>query len=368
MRPVSDAFLEAVVGPHRLATRATLLTGTDEIELDVLDGSVTRDSTAASRGIFDLSLPYDVDLVPTSSSSPLAPYGNEIKLERGVTFTDGTTEYVPFGYFRIEDVSVSEDAEAQPIRVSGVDRSAFIIDAVFEEPYSVASGTNVATAILAIVQDVYPDVDYDFATVSTTLPALLADTASDRWDFCQGLAEAAAMSLYFDRDGVLRLTPAPTGGDSFVYTVTEGDGGILLGAERNFQREGTFNRVIVTGENATATGDVPRGVATDDDPTSPTYYYGRFGRVPYFYSSEYVTDSDQAASVAEVILAKQKGIARSVSFQTIVNVALEPGDSIRILRTSSSFDEIHILDAVTYPLGPSEPMTASTRAVGGNNI
>lgn len=365
MQPVSDDFLSAIAEGYRLATRATLLTSDALVPIDVIDGSVTRDYRAASRGHCDLTIVGDPDVVPTSSASDLAPYGNEILLERGIEFDDETTEYVPLGIYRLEDVDVTDSADGLQIVLSGVDRSARIIEAVFEEPYSVAADENVGDAILAIVQDVYPDVQYDFATVSTTLPALIADTGSDRWDFCLGLAEAAAMILYFDRVGVLTLAPAPTGGAA-IYEVAEGDGGVLLEAVRTFQREGVFNKVIVTGENATETGDVPRGEAFDDDPTSPSYYWD--GPVPYFYSSEYVIDDDQAAAVAAVILARQQGVTRQVSFEAIPNVALECGDSVLIKREATNLYETHIIDSLTFPLGPGGTMSGTTRAVGGENL
>ena len=368
MQAVSDAFLGAVAAGGRLATRATLITGAgDLVELEVVDGAVTHDRKSASRGRFDMTVKPDPDLIPTSSSSDLAPYGNRIYIERGFTYPDGTTEYTPLGLFRMEDVDVTDSASGLEIQVSGVDASARIIDAIFEEPYSLASGENVGDAIVALIQEIWPDVAYDFATVDTTLPALLADTGNDRWDFCQGLAEAASMTLYFDRIGTLRLEPTPTGGES-VFTVGEGDGGVLLQAVRSFQREGTFNKVIVTGENSTETGDVPRGEALDDDPTSPTYYYGNFGRVPYFYSSEYILDDDQAASVASVILSLQKGVARQISFEAIPNVALDVGDSILITREATGLNETHIIDSLTYPLGPAGTMSGITRAVGGENL
>jgi hypothetical protein len=361
-----DRFLSAIAGPHESITRATLLDGGTETPLPtVVDGSVTLTANAATRGQCEVSLADDGTLgwIPTNSDSPLAPYGREIRLERGVIYHDGTEELYPLGVFRIEDASIDDTGDQLALAISGLDRSARIIDAKFEEPYQIAAGTNYRTAILTTAQAAWPDVPHDLATTDRTTPVLVADEGSDRWEFCQKMAAAIGMELYFNGLGVLTMRPVAqfvTG--SPVWDISEGEQGVLVRVGLNWTRQGSFNRSIVTGENLGSTDTPARGVATDDNVLSPTYYYGPFGKVPEFFHSEFITTNEQAADVAAARLARQLGTTQQVSFGSVVNPRLEPSQVVRIARERAGVSQDHVLDSLTIPLGAEGEMSASTRA------
>lgn len=352
----------AIAASHEVAVRATLLPAGTPI--DVVDGAVTLDATAAVRGRADITIVDDgtLGLIPTSPSSPLAPYGNEIRLERGVTHPDLTQELVPLGVFRIDETEVADTGDTLQIRVTGLDRAARIIDARFEEPYQVAAGTNYPQAILETIRDAYPDLAYQFAANSLTTPRLVAEEGADRWEFCQQMATAIGMDLFFDGAGTLILRPAAqVGVSSPVWDIKEGDQGVLISAARRWSRQGAFNRVIATGEN-TGEGAPVRGVATDLNPLSATYYYGPFGRVPRFYASQFITTTTQAEDAARAILSRELGTTQSIDLGSLVNPALTPGDIVRVTRARAGIDEDHIIDAITIPLTAASVMSARTRA------
>lgn len=360
MRTVSDTF--DVAQPYVLAVAATVTDPQDaSTTVEIVDGSVTLDQTAATRGRADVTIIDDgtLGLVPTSPASLLAPYGNEIALSRGITYPDGTSELVGLGVFRIQAVDVDDSADGMAVRISGLDRSARVIDARFEEPYQIAAGTNYTTAILATVQAAWPDVPYSLTSTGLVTPALVAQEGDDRWKFCQDMAAAISMRLYFDGDGVLTLVPdvmtAP------VMTIAEGENGVLIQASRNWTREGAYNAVIATGENTGQTAPA-RGVAVDNNPLSPTYYYGPFGHCPRFYSSPFLTTNAQAAAAAQTMLDKQLGTTEQVSFGALVMPHLEPGDTATITRSRSGIGEDHVLDSLTIPLTPDGVMSGRTRA------
>lgn len=363
---VSDQFLDAIVASHRIAVRATLLDAGEETELvTVIDGSVTLDARAISRGRMDVSIVDDgtLGLVPTEATAPLAPYGNEIRLERGVTYRDGTTELAALGVFRIDDADVDDDGQQLVIHLTGLDRSARIADAKFEAPYQVAAGTNYTEAILDAIQAAYPDVVHDLADTTLTTPQLLAEEGADRWAFCQEMATSIGMDLYFDGIGTLVLRPvAQFGASEPIWDIVEGENGVLITAARRWSRQGAFNRVIATGEN-TGEAAPSRGVATDDNPLSPTYYYGPFGKVPRFHKSQLITSDDQAVDAAAAILAREIGTTQSVELGSVVNPALIPGDVIRATRARAGIDEDHIVDQLTVPLAATAAMTVRTRAM-----
>ena len=362
MRTVSAAFQTAIIASHRLATSATILdTAGNETIVGIIDGTVTLDQTAAVRGRCDITVVDDgtLGLVPDSPASLLAPYGNEIRLERGIQYPDGTTELVSLGVFGIQDSEVTDNGGSLQIRVSALDRAQRLIDAKFEEPYNIAAGTNFATAILTALQAVWPDVPHDLTATALTTPAVIAQEGDDRWQFAQDMATAISMNLYFDGDGTLRLVPNVLGAP--VAALTEGEGGVLLEASRRWTRENTFNRVIATGEN-TGEGAPVRGVATDDNPLSPTYYFGPFGKAPRFYNSSLITTNDQAAAAALGLLISELGTTEQVDFGSLVLPHLEPGDTVRITRERSGIDEDHVLDSLTIPMGAEGSMSGQTRA------
>jgi hypothetical protein len=369
MRTVTDRFLQTITGSYQLAITAILSTGAASYSIPIVDGSVTLDQRAATRGRCDLTIQPDdstgLDLVPTTALSLLAPYGNEITVGRGIEYADGTTEVVSLGVFRVESANVEDGPTGQTIRVTGMDRSAIVIDATFEEPYQVASGTNYATAISDVLTAGYPSIQTSFPTTDLTTPALIAQEGEDRWAFAQRMAQAIGHELYFNGNGTCVLVPTTTlSGGSSQADLVEGEGGVLLSLSRSWSRAGAFNKVIATGEN-TGEGAPVRGPASDDNPASPTYYGGAFGRVPRFYSSPLITTTDQATDAAASLLARELGTTQQISFGTLVNPALEPGDVVRITRLASAVDEYHVIDTLTIPLSPSGTMSGTTRATQG---
>jgi Domain of unknown function (DUF5047) len=371
VRPATARFLQAAAASHHVVTTVQVRPPTaDAFTVNTaVDGTVNLDARAATRGRLDLTLIDDgtVGLVPMVATDPLAPYGTELQVSRGIRYPDSTVELVSLGVFRIDDSDINETAGGAEIKITGLDRSARIIDARFAEPYQIAAGTNYGTAILSLIQDAYPDVPYnasDFTSVSDVTPQLIAEEGDDRWALAQSMATSLGRDLYFDGDGTLRLVPSSiVGSTAPVADLVEGDGGVLVGVGRRWSRQGAYNAWIVTGENTGEDLPIPRGVAIDNNPASPTYYYGAFGQVPGFYSSQLITSDAQAQDAAVAMLAKQLGTTQSVSFGSIVNPALEPGDVAQIRRRLLGIDEAHVIDTLSVPLSAAGAMAGTTRAV-----
>lgn len=369
MRPHTPRFREAIASSYTLATEVTVLSGGQEVgTVEPTDGSVTLDAQAQVRGRCTLTF-NDPDLVVTGPDSILSPYGNEVQVKRGIRYGDGTSELISLGIFRIEDVASNDSDGSITTTITGLDRMQRLVDGAFEEPWEQDSGDNFADAILEVVQGAYPDVVTSFASTSVTTPLMGEEAGTDRAYVAIGLAEAIGFELYFDGDGILILRPIPQPGqgDPDAFVIEGGDVELesdpnLLGIDRNLTREGSFNRVIVTAE-AAPTGETPRAVATDDDPDSPTYYFGEYGKKPEFYSNTYVTTQDQAQDVANGKLAQERGLFDSISFSALVDPTLEPGDVVQVRRERMGIDEQHVLDSVTIPLDAEGTLECETRAV-----
>jgi hypothetical protein len=372
MRPVSSRWAATIPAAHQLSIAATVLdpdgnnigclTPTDGNVLTengcLTAGAVTLDGKADTRGSLSLGLQTLGSLVPKVPSDLLAPYVNEIKVERGFSTPEGYVERVGLGIYRIETVDTKDDLS---ISITGYDRSKRFVDATFEEAASIPDGTNFAIAIELLLRSVWPDVPLDFTATAATTPLITLAEGDSVWEAATALAEAIGMVLYFDGDGIGRLVPYAPG--SAVATIGEGDGGTLLDVSQSWSRAGAFNRVVVTGENPANT-EVFRSVALDEDPFSATYYYGDFGKISRDpYTSPYIVSQEQADDAAAAILAQGRGTTQLTDFGAIVNAALEPNDVVRIKRSRLGLDADLVIDTLQIPLDAETAMSGTTRAV-----
>lgn len=368
MRPVSEQWDARVRSSHTQRTKVELLvpgSTTPDRELEIADsGSVELDFNTATRARVSGVTVYDADLIPSGDpDDPLAPYGNEVRVWRGLRGSDGAMEWVSLGIFGIDDNAIRDTGDEFSVTFNGLDRSKRIERASFTETYTVASGTVVEDAIDAIIEDALPATTTMFATTDVSLPLLVAEPGDDRWAFCRGLAKAAGCDLYFDGDGVLVMQPFPDG--SPVFTVADGEEGVLTRIEKQATREGMANYIVVTGESSE--DDPVRAVAYDNVESSPTYYQGKFGIVPYFWTSKYVTAEADAQTAAENILATKRGLVGATSLGLVPNPALEPGDVISVERLREDGTELindsQVIDACSIDLSPAAEMTLGTRSL-----
>ncbi len=364
MRPVTDAFLSTLRGSHVIAVRATVLstfqTGTQPTGtvVDVLSGAVTLDSTAAVRGTLDMEVD-GTGRWPNAAGDLYPPYGNEVFVERGITFGNGTVEYCSLGYFRFQTPAQDEPPDG-PIRISAKDRMQGIIDARLLMPVQFVASQTYGDVVEQLVTAVYPDATIEWDDATDAMPIGRTVLAEDkRYEPIDDLVKSVGKVWYWDYRGVLVIT-APPDPSAPVWEVNAGAGGVLVSAKRQLTREGVYNAVVATGESADDTAPA-RGVALDNDPSSPTYYYGRFGPVPQFYSSPLLLSDAQAVAAAETLLRKKLGLPYSVDFSSIPNPALEPLDPVRIRYTNGGPPETHIIERLTIPLSERDPLSATTR-------
>jgi len=363
VKPVSAAWTRTITGSHRALYRATVVTtyqtgvqptGT---RLPILGGDVVLDGTAAVRGSLDLTT-TGAAMWPTRAVDLLAPYGNEIHVERGIQYTDALVEYKSLGYFRIETVEQDEPPDG-PIRITGQDRMAGIIAARLLKPQQFASGTTLGSIATTLVTQVYPgaSVQWDDATDATVLVrSLVAD--DDRFTFLDQLIRGAGKRWYWDHRGVLviRTPPSTT---TPVWDIHSGPGGVLVEVSRRLTRDGVYNAVVASGE-AVDTYDPPRATAYDLGPSSPTRYDGRFGPTPYFFTSPAIQTKVQALAAAQTELRRRLGLPYVMDLSAVPNPALEPDDPVSV-RVPRQGRQTHVLDRVTIPLRDGAAMTAQTR-------
>lgn len=372
MRPVSEVFLRTVRSSHRAIFRARVVdaftTGTDPTGTDVpiIDGDVQFDSTADVRATLDLTVPGD--LWTSDPSGLVVPYGNEVFVERGVEYGNGERDWVGLGYYRIYDTE-QDNVPRGSVRLSGRDRMAGLIDSKLLAPVSFGSGHTIRQVFEALVLEVYPNASivYDFNPDGVALGrAQVADHDKDRYPFLLDLCRSLGKVMFWDHDGSLRVKSTPDPSDP-VFEVNAGAGGVLVDMSRKLSRDGVFNAVVATGEAPDGKPPV-RAVARDMNPKSPTFWGGKFGQVPRFYSSTFITQGGQARTAAGAMLRGVLGLPYNVDLTTVPCPALEPLDPVRVIYSDRDNPEVHVLEKITVPLTPGAAMTATTREQGGATV
>lgn len=356
MRTASPAFAQVIGSSHQLASRVDVLFDREVIAegVPVVAGQVTYDRTAARLARLSVTI-ADPLRVPVAADDILTPFGYELLVWRGVQLPTGP-ELVPLGVFPIQSSSV--DGVTLVSSLSAEDRSRLVSDARFEDDYQIAAGTNYATAIQNLIADGVAGLEYLFPSTTFTTPLLTFAAQEDRWEKAQQMAQAIGNELLFDGLGRCVMRPEPTFSTAPVATITEGVN--LTGVAVALNRSTAYNRVIAASRNA-STGAQFRGVATDDNPASPTYYLGPFGRKPRFFSSEFIASDTQAQSAAAAILAGNIGVARSVDFSAVPDPRLECSDVVQITRTALGIDDLHIIDQLTIGIGADAAMSGQSR-------
>ncbi|MCP9998000.1 hypothetical protein LUX34_24115 [Streptomyces werraensis] len=145
------------------------------------------------------------------------------------------------------------------------------------------------------------------------------------------------------------------------WEIAAAEHGVYISARRAMSSENVFNGVLARGENA-AEGVLPVSyLATDDDPGSPTYWGGPFGRRPAFYSSSTLISTLNCQNAAKLKLLAAKAPNASGDITALPNPALEPGNVLRILHPDGT-RELHQAAAFTVPLDEAGDFPISTIA------
>jgi hypothetical protein len=369
MYPVSATFKETVRKSHVIKTKIEIYdtaNGTILSEAQPISGSITIDNRRSVRRMCTLEfIDKDGTLVPTNNrSSVLLPYNREIKIYRGVVYSDGTEELVPLGVFIVTAVEISDSSQGVKISVTGSDRSLRLIRAKFtNHEFYIADGTAKETAIEDMLRYRYPTIQVLFPATNqtTTLLYPTLDQSSDPWRESLKIAESAGMDLYFDENGICRMRPIPDPDfGTPVMTYEDGSESVLTQLSRNLNTEETYNGIIYTGEGTNLSIGVI-GEAWDENPSSPTYRY-TYGETPKFMSSPTVLTTAEAQSAATAELRKVIGATEMISWDQLVNPAHDVYDLVKVVRSESGVDATLMLDSLTIPLEPQGVMNAVGRS------
>lgn len=355
MYPVSARFLGRLAESHNPVTRVQLfLTDGRVVDLEHTGGSVTVDRSQAIRRTCTVTI-ADPSLIPLTPTDQLATYGARLRLARGVEFGDGTSELVPIGVFRLDSV---EGALGEgPVTLQGKALEAAVADDKFTEAFTV-SGT-VVGAVTALIQRTLPGADVIPTITDAAIGSRTFDIEGDPWAGAQEIAAAAGAEVYSNADGVFVIATMPDllSADP-VWSVEAAEGGVYISGTRAMSSASVFNGVLARGENTADDKPPVSALVVDNDPGSPTYWGGPFGRRPTFISSSALITTNACAQAANLELLKAKAPNASGDFSSLPNPALEPGDVLRVAHSDGT-RELHQVASFSVPLddGGDFPIT-----------
>ena len=376
MYPTSAAFKAAVITNHKVVAKAEVWSADRKLlDLSIDSGRVTVNTSNSVRRTCEIHLTTDrttANLVPDNGFDYLAPFGNQLRLYRGIQFNDGSTEYIPLGVFVITEVNVADTNSGVSMTIMGEDKSIIVSRNKWTSPYQMVNGT-LESSLTTMLQNRYPDIEIDFPTTNVTVNQVVlgADSQLDPWKDAVLIAQLVGYDLYFDVKGVCTMKQFPTlDAASVVATYKEGSNTTVTEIKRNISTKETYNGVIYTIEGSQVTTPI-RVEVWDEDTTSPTYRYGVFGSVPTFISTNLIGTSAEAIKAASLLLNTYIGAQEAIDVTAIVDPSLDVNDVIYIKSSGSKVDRTVIIDSLDIPLeytGTLNIKTRVVRVVGANEI
>lgn len=377
MWSMSAQFLDAMRTSHRMAAKAEWYMDGAWQEMSLVEGSVSADYYSlvmrTFQGTISPSVSSVADRERLESLAPLL-YGTYVRTYRGVTYPNGEVEMAPLGVFVIETFD-RETGGAYSLSLSGSDLYAQVNRARMEVPRSVSGPSRIEVCKSLVSEALDPNLPWG-PVVFRVLPGVVDSNLRstlverDRGTSIRDILAGAGIRGYFAADGAFEFAPQIKEDAPAVWSVSTGDKGTLIAAKESAARERIYNIVVAIGESSDET--VPPVVATarDDNPDSPTYWQGPFGKVPYFYSSQFMYTEAQAQAVADSLLPTVRGAASAYDVTTTPNPALAPGDAITVqMAGQEASTETHIISTYSVPLQAQGEMSMSTQllkaATGG---
>lgn len=383
MWKVSNAFKTAVTKSHRAVSRVDVCTPGGQVLAtlpDVVTGKVDVDETRAIRRTCQINCVSEGrsldDFVPVNSGDLLHPAsGNELRVYRGIRFDDGTEEMCPLGVFRLTTPKVEDKNGEINITLNGQDRSAWIDRIVWQQIYQIAAGTSLDAALQAAIASRVPGLNYNFTPIPdvTGIVTWGKNIAANNnpWKDFTKLATSFGYELFFDVVGNPTLRPSidPTS-QPVVAQFIEGAGCVMITTANELDETKEHNGCIVIGKGKGGKKVKPvQALVYDNDPTSPTYWFGSWGQSPYVFETHEFPypgqSSGSAAAQATKVANYQFQLVRrafeNVTVTTLPYPALDISDCVNIVRAASGVRGQFTISKFTIPLEVSTAMSMTMR-------
>ncbi|AYG02364.1 hypothetical protein [Gryllotalpicola protaetiae] len=327
------------------------------------DGQLTFDVSGQIQASGSVFLARDTggeSLVPKSMTDPLAPFGQELRIDYVVS-QGGASWRVPLGIYRINEVPRAQEyfrrypAAARIIGWSAelalVDRFDLIRAASFLGVTAPAAGNTVLQEVANLTTA---------AGVTCAWPAWLQDSAipsgvtyeGDRLDAISQLLASLNCDPGMTRQGSVTAIRR----DRWT-SATRDDADIEIDGVLSFAdglSANIYNTVVVTNPNET----LPPGIAQITDPANPLRVDGPLGARVYTNSNPLMDTTAKLQAAAQTILARVSQLgSKTIEVQAPPRPDAELGDLVWARDTLSGREVIGQLRSFTVPMDPTAAWT-----------
>jgi hypothetical protein len=356
---LNPMYRSALATSHRPYLLVEVLDGNRNVlatDLTFLSGSVSADLT--SRVARTCTITLDESFYPFEPGDLLAPYGNMIRVTRGIEFAEGSRYAWVVFLGRIQQATVTSDGTCT---IQASDPAVDVIDVKFFDPENSQVGTPVEDEVRRLISDAVPLAS--FGTFDTFgVPVQQLTWQLDRGQALDELATSVGAFWYCLADGSFVLRRYPwTVPNPAVVTYSDGADGSVSAWSSTRSRNEVFNSLTVSGERLN--GDTPvYATAEDDNPASPTYILGNFGRRHQLLRLQTPASQGAAQGAASDNLRRMTALVDSWNWAMTPDAALELGDTVS-LNVAGRSDIIQVVASYTIPLDLSGPMRVSGRSL-----
>lgn len=318
----------------------------------IITGNVT--ATLNSRVTRQANLQVPEELFPADETGLLAPYGNELRIWAGVDGVGG-----PDPFWQIFRGKIQNTSWKGSVNIRASDRAEEILSDIFLAPVNSNVGTTVLEQFIDLITNSLSDATFGTSDEFDELVPKLT-WESDRAAALDELAKGARAFWYALANGdfVMRRVPWSVASTP-VLTLSDGENGTITSASIELSREDVSNIINVVGERSDGTPPVYALIA-DNNPLSPTWVDGPFGRKGLLVKAQTVTTPGQAAEVGEDALLRHRALTQSWNTTQIFDPALELGDTVRLQVKGR--ESVQVAASFSLPLNGSAEMTVSWRA------
>jgi len=359
-----DPLLNALMYPHQVRVRGELydsaVSAAPFDTVSIVSGSISAQRQNGVRYTADVQI--DPTRIPLHITDKIMPFGTCIGIYRDVILANGNIMTVAVFFGRIDAVEFSRES----FHVRASDVASFMVDARFEVPVTANHGMSYIDQFTALVDDGFPGLRVYWPGDPSKLDLVINSTATwdrERVEALDSLATAMSYDWFGGPDNVIHLGVMPTDDTSPVkWIVDAGDEGVLIEHQTQLDRGAVYNAVVVNSE---PTDGVPplHSVAYLDDPNSLIQWGGPFGKVPRFYSSQFMYTQEQADNIAASMLGDAAAGQRTLNITCICNPVLDLQRKVYVDDgRGSDWNGAYYIDSYSLPLDPESSMTFVAKA------
>jgi hypothetical protein len=331
--------------------------------------SITVDETRTIRGDAhcEIAVPAgETSVVPSTATAILSPLsGATFRVWAGFRVpSTGQPELVPCGRYDIETCDITETAQGVRIELEGQDLTGRLDVADITTPGLLSIfGSEKLFVCELLVRPVLPTMPILTVPSGQTTGWIFVDDMNNRLSEITEILTSMGYAMWMDPDGFsLHMEPRATTEDTASWVYDTANFKVVGSVKNNLSRRRVYNGVVTKGE--TTSSDVPpvRAEAWDIDPTSPTYYdpanpgASRIGPRPYFMTSQYIVDQNQAnwAAIAELI--RLRGLLQQVTVRVGINPAINVGDVVHVERPGIGVIGRYVVQSTSMNLSDPDQM------------